>query len=178
MAGLLQPLSGCNDEIKKEYGARATQKKREKMKSKKMLTIGLLLVALAAIVVIAAPFNAPEKVETFCQVTAGADIHAGWLVSIWTNGLAYGAADTAGQVVLGRAESSVKAGSKLLVKGGIFKYENKGVFAAKDLGTLAYMWTNTTYTAVGTAATADSDIKAGTIVDIDTAGVWIDTRRQ
>ena len=107
------------------------------MKSKKMLTIGLLLVALAAIVVIAAPFNAPEKVETFCQVTAGADIHAGWLVSIWTNGLAYGAADTAGQVVLGRAESSVKAGSKLLVKGGIIlRYENKGVFAAKDLGTL------------------------------------------
>lgn len=136
-----------------------------------------LVIGLAALVTLAAPFNAPEKMGTAAKVTAGAEIHAGWLVCMWTNGLAYPAADKASYVVLGRAEDNAAIGEALVVKGGVFRYANRGVFAAKDIGTVAYLWTNTAYS-VGTAAVASADIKAGTIVDVDAKGVWIDTRRK
>ena len=138
----------------------------------------LVMVALAAVMAFALPYNSPEKLGTFCRLTAGEEIHAGWLVCVWTNGLAYGADDSASYKVVGQAQSSVAAGESIDVAGGIFRYDNEGGFADKDIGSAAYMWTNTTHYSLGTAAAGSNDIKAGTIIDVDSYGVWIDTRRQ
>lgn len=146
---------------------------------KKVIGIGLVaIVALTGLFAFSLPFNAAQKQGTNCRLVAGEVIQQGWLVSVWTNGLAYGAGDYADHTVVGVAMGSAAIGATVDARGGIFRYENKGVFGDKDIGSYAYMWTNSTHYSVGTAAVATEDVKAGTIVDVDADGVWIDTRRQ
>ena len=169
----------AKESVKKERrGASAPAELKKGMIMKKLIAGLFAVVAMIAIGVYAGTYNAPEKIGSFAQVTAGEDIDAGVMVCVWTNALVYEADDTASYVMIGRAESSVESGDSLIVKGGVFRYVNKGSFTDKDLGTVAYVWTNDTHYSVGTAAAASNDIEAGTIVDVDSDGVWIDTRIQ
>jgi len=144
----------------------------------KKLIAGLFaVVAMIAIGVYAGTYNAPEKLGTFAQVTAGEDIDAGVLVCVWTNALAYEADSTSTYVCIGRAESSVESGDSLIVKGGVFRYDNEGSFTDKDIGTISYVGVSNHY-AVTTAVLASTNCAAGKIVDVDSDGVWIDTRIQ
>lgn len=166
----------CGMEPEKVFG-------KESIMSKGFLRMKGVFALFAAVILVAAiafalPYNSPEKLGTYCRLTAGEEIHSGWLVCVWTNGLAYAADDTANYTVVGQAQASVASGSSIDVAGGIYRYDNEGSFADKDVGSYAYMWTNTTHYSLGTAAVGSNDVKAGTIVDVDSDGVWIDTRRQ
>lgn len=141
--------------------------------AKKAVTIIALILTASALY--AGPYSAPEKEVNFAEVQAGETIYAGNLVCVWTNSLAYLAADTANYKVIGRAESTVASGKTLLVKKGIFRYANQGSFADKDIGSDCYVWTNGSYS-VTTSAIATNDVKVGTIVDVDNVGVWVNIR--
>jgi hypothetical protein len=120
----------------------------------------------------AAERDTPERRGDYLTLTAGAAVQAGNMACVWTNGLAYMAADTANYRMLGRAETTVAAGETLKVKRGIFRWANRGAFTDKDINDVCYVWTNGAFS-VTTAATAANDIKAGRIVAVD-SGVWVE----
>lgn len=140
----------------------------------------ICLMALTAVLVTAAAMAAerdtPERSGDKVTLTAGDDIYAGDMVCVWTNSQAYAASDTTNYAVVGRAERTVSAGEKVDVKRGVFRWENKGAFAVKDIGVTCYVWTNGCHS-VTTAAVASKDIKAGRIVDVDSSGVWVDSKK-
>lgn len=136
-----------------------------------------MILALACIggMALAADRDTPEREGRFVRVTAGAAIDSGELVAIYTDAEAYPAADTAGYAVIGRAESSAAEGEKVLVKRGIFRWNNYGAFTQKDIGTLAYVSNSVGVTA---SASTGQTRPAGRIVDVDSSGVWVDTYNQ
>lgn len=133
-----------------------------------------VMVASVAGSAFAAERDTPERSGDVVGLTAGGTVYAGEMVCVWSNSLAYAAADTSGYAVVGRAENTVAAGDVVMVKRGVFRWANKGSFADKDIGSLCYVHTNTAYS-VTTAAIASADVKAGRIVDVDTGGVWVDS---
>jgi hypothetical protein len=67
-----------------------------------------------------------------------------------------------------------KATRTIRVKTGVFRWVNGGSFTDANIGDLAYISDDQTVT---TGASASSDIIAGTIVDVDSDGVWVNTYR-
>jgi len=63
-------------------------------------------------------------------------------------------------------------GLKITVKRGVFQFANGASFTVNDIGDLCYVADNQTVT---TAGSATADIPVGRIVDVDSAGVWVDT---
>jgi hypothetical protein len=111
-------------------------------------------------------------------IAANTTIFAGTLVAVDSNGRAVPAADTAGLRVIGRAEEEKTCGAtagaeSLLVKRGIFRFANSATDAvdANDLGKDAFVEDDATVSETGTT----HKVKAGRIVQVDSAGVWIDT---
>lgn len=124
----------------------------------------------------AADRDTPERDGQYVQVTAGAAIDAGAMVAILPgDGKAYEAADTATHSVIGRAESSAALGATLLVKRGVFRWDNDGAFTKASIGQQCYVNDSE---GVTTAAIASNDVIAGIIVDYDATGVWVDTYNQ
>lgn len=119
--------------------------------------------------------DTPERDGRFVRVEAGAAIDAGELVAMYTDAEAYPAADTVGYAVIGRAESAAAEGAYVLVKRGIFRWENYGSLTQKDIGTLAYVSNSI---GVTTSALTTNTRPAGRIVDVDASGVWVDTYNQ
>lgn len=141
-----------------------------------MMAAGMVAaVAGAALQVAAAERDTPERSGELVVLTAGGTLYAGEMVCVWSNSLAYAAADSANYAVVGRAENTAAAGEAVVVKRGVFRWVNAGGFAAKDIGSLCYVHTNTAYS-VTTAVIASSDVKAGRIVDVESGGVWVDSR--
>lgn len=112
------------------------------------------------------------------NVASGQVIYAGAIVAV-SNGLAYPATDVAGRIVAGRAESYVdnsgaayKATNWVVVSRGVFRWVNGGSLTDADVGSFAYVEDDQTVT---TAADASADLIAGTIIDVDADGVWVDT---
>jgi hypothetical protein len=128
------------------------------------------------------PFDAPQKDGEFVLLPLAADtrIFAGTLVAINGDGNALPAADTAGLKVMGRAEQTIDnrdglAGDlTVLVRRGVFAYANSAgdPVDANDIGKPAYVEDDITVCEAG----ADNMVPAGLVVDLDDAGVWIDTR--
>ena len=97
-------------------------------------------------------------------LAAGGEVSAGCMVCVWTNGLAYAAADTnalAGARVVGVAANSAAAGGGVLALRGAFLLDNAaGALTAKDIGSVAYV---AGPAAVTTQAGASQDIAAGKV---------------
>lgn len=112
--------------------------------------------------------NTPWRDGKFLVLTpkAGVKIYAGSIVAIDGNGDALPASDTAGLKAIGRADN-YSEGQPVTVRKGVFGFENNGITAA-DIGGICHVVDDQT---VGKTTT--NSIKAGTIFDVDTDGVWV-----
>lgn len=128
-----------------------------------------------------AEINTPERpgLTTSYPVAASTTIYAGTLVALNSAGNAIPAADTAGLRVVGRAETTVaNAGSAgaatVEVKEGVFLYNNSATDAvdADDRGKICFVEDDNTVSETGTT----HRVVAGRVVDVTSAGVWVDTR--
>lgn len=111
-------------------------------------------------------------------VASNTVIYAGAMVSVNATGYAVPASDTAATRVIGRAESTVDntggadGALTIVVRRGVFLWANGDSFTRADVGTLCYVENDQT---VQKAGSATHDIPAGTILEVETAGVWVDT---
>lgn len=103
---------------------------------------------------------------------AGSKIFAGSLVAQNASGKAVPASDTAALTVLGRASNTAAAGEKVRIRTGRFIFENgtsTEALAVTDIGATAYALDDQTVGKTG----GTNKIKAGTVLDVTTAGVVI-----
>lgn len=104
---------------------------------------------------------------------ANTRIYAGALVARNGNGRAVPAADTAGLVVIGRAEAQFNntdgaAGALTVTAGrGVFAYSHSGLTQA-DIGKTVYAADDQTVT-----LTPGNRVVAGVLVDVDEDGAWV-----
>lgn len=106
-------------------------------------------------------------------VKTGATIYAGALVAVDSTGYAVPASDAAGLKVVGRAEHQAAAGQPVMVKRGVFLYNNKtgDKVTAAHIGGYCYVADDETV-----QATANSNaIIAGVVRGVTTDGVYVDT---
>lgn len=125
--------------------------------------------------------NTPERPGSVTRypLAAATILYAGALIALNSSGNAVAASDTAGLRVVGRAEETVdnSAGSagdlSIDVKEGVFKYANSGTAAVDpdDKGKDCFVEDDTIV-----AETSTHKVKAGRVVQVDSDGVWIDTR--
>ena len=116
-----------------------------------------------------------EVVGALVSLTVKADttIYAGALVAVDATGYALPAANTAGLKVVGRAEHGATGGLPLLVKRGVFLFENKAgdLVVAADIGSYCYVGDDETV-----QHTANSNaIVAGLVRGVTADGVYVDT---
>jgi len=129
-----------------------------------------------------AEINTPERPgsTTRYPLAASTIIYAGTLVALNSSGNLVPASDTAGLRVVGRAEETVdngagNAGDKSAdVKEGVFKFNNSATDAvdADDKGKIAFVEDNFIVSETG----GTHRVQAGRVVDVESDGVWIDTR--
>jgi len=126
------------------------------------------------------PRNTPEVQGVFktYSVSSGAVIHVGAMVALHTvSGTVVPADDTTNLIVVGRAEQSVDSRLSgdltVLVRRGVFAWENGGSFDESDIGSFAYVEDDQT---VQAASAATHDVIAGVIYDVTDDGVWVDMR--
>lgn len=103
---------------------------------------------------------------------ASGTIYAGALVAQNSDGKAVPASDTAGLVVLGRAEATVGAGEILPVRRGAFLFDNGAdteALTVADIGATCYVIDDHT---VGKAG-GTNKIKVGTVLDVTEDGVAV-----
>ena len=103
---------------------------------------------------------------------AAEKINAGTLVAQNGEGLAVPAADAAGLIVLGRAENSVQAGEKAVVKRGVFIYDNgtdTEMLSPADIGKDCFVVDAATVGKVG----GTNKVKAGIVLDVTAEGVAV-----
>jgi hypothetical protein len=114
-------------------------------------------------------------------VAADTVIYPGTLVARNAAGDAVPAADTAGLVVIGRAQTGadntdgLAAAKSVRVRRGVFRYENSDTNAATKAhrNTRGYIEDDT----IVSTDPGNNAVVAGEIVDVDDAGVWVDTRK-
>jgi len=107
-------------------------------------------------------------------------IYAGSLVCVDSSGLAKPAADTSGFAVVGRASATVDnrtavyvSTKTIQVDKGCFRWANADSIEAADIGKIVYVTDDQTVNKTG----GGQSIIAGSVVDVETAGVWIDTAK-
>lgn len=106
-------------------------------------------------------------------VKTGATIYAGALVAVDSTGYAVPASDAAGLKVVGRAEHQAAAGQPVMVKRGVFLYNNKtgDKVTAAHIG--GYCYAADDETVQGTANT--NEVVAGIVRGVTADGVYVDT---
>jgi hypothetical protein len=115
-------------------------------------------------------------------VAAGKLIYAGAIVCLDANGNATPGAAAVGLICLGRAEQ--QADNSLGIAGaisvnifrGVFRWENSAggdAITEESIGEKCYIVDDQTVALTGAAGTRSV---AGTVFDVDSAGVWVDTR--
>ncbi len=106
-------------------------------------------------------------------VKTGATIYAGALVAVDSTGYAVPASDAAGLKVVGRAEHQAEAGQPVMVKRGVFLYNNKtgDKVTAAHIGGCCYAADDETVQ--GTANT--NEVVAGIVRGVTADGVYVDT---
>jgi hypothetical protein len=137
-----------------------------------------------------APYDSPTRNGDIVAipVEANTQIFAGGLVARNAAGNAVPAQDAAGLKVVGRCEEQVAnisadwnqyqygaAGAvRVQVRRGVFRYDNAAddPVTASDIGALGYAEDDHTISRSG----GNNKVIAGRIIDIDSSGVWIDTR--
>lgn len=145
-----------------------------------VLMIGSLSSVNAA--ALSAERDTPQRLNQFTSLTVASNaiIYAGALVCVNSSGLAVPAADSSGFAVVGRAEATVdnrgvlySATKAIKVARGTFRWVNGDVIAAADIGKIVYVTNDQTVNKTG----GGQNIIAGTVVDVDTTGVWVDTAK-
>lgn len=106
-------------------------------------------------------------------VKTGATIYAGALVAVDSTGYAVPASDAAGLKVVGRAEHQAAAGQPVMVKRGVFLYNNKtgDKVTAAHIG--GYCYAADDETVQGAANT--NEVVAGIVRGVTADGVYVDT---
>jgi len=151
-----------------------------------------------------ASISTPETrndVFTDMPVAASTIVYVGTMAAVDASGNVNPAADTAGLHVLGRCDGtprttdSASGGASALVgsdgnnsagsagavtvdiKQGIFRWNNKSgnLITKAMIGQPCYVYDDNT---VGIAGGTSHSIVAGIVWDVDSTGVWVDTRRQ
>jgi hypothetical protein len=144
---------------------------------------GLMLVCgLAYGAALTAERDTYQRLNQYTSLTVASNsiIYAGALVCVDSNGLAVAAADSAGYAVVGRAEATVdnrgvlySATKTIKVARGTFHWANGDVIAVADIGKIVYVTDDQTVNKTG----GGQNIIAGTVVDVDSSGVWVDTAK-
>ncbi len=124
--------------------------------------------------------DTPMRSGEFLSLTQASNhIFAGSIVCENGSAAAVPGADASGYVVVGRAETesdntaaSYSSTRAITVRRGVFRWANGGSFTDANIGDTCYVADDQTVT---TAALATYDVAAGTIVDVDSDGVWVDT---
>lgn len=148
-----------------------------------LLVASILWSGLAAFgAALSASRDTPQRYGDYVGLTVASNeiIYAGAMVAVNTAGYAVPAADTAGQSVIGRAEETVdnrgvlySAAKAIKVARGIFRWANGDAATDADIGKIAYVTDDQTVNKTG----GGQNIIAGSIVDTDSSGVWVDTSR-
>lgn len=133
---------------------------------------------MAATSAINTPSLPSAETRTY-PVAASTTLYAGTLVAFDSSGNIVNAADTAGLRVAGRCEADVDNSAGIAgalnvdVRRGVFRFDNSASAAvdANDKGKLCFVEDNQTV-----AETSTNSIPAGRVHDVDTDGVWVDTR--
>ena len=103
---------------------------------------------------------------------ASGTIYAGALVAQNADGTAAPASDTAGLVVLGRAEATVVAGETLVSRRGAFLFDNgtdSEALTVADIGAVCYVVDDHTVGKTG----GTNQIKVGTVLEVTDDGVAV-----
>ncbi|MEI3038463.1 MAG: hypothetical protein V8T90_05260 [Victivallales bacterium] len=103
---------------------------------------------------------------------ASGTVFAGSLAAQNASGKAVPASDTAGLVVLGRAEATVGAGETLLIRSGAFLFDNgtsTEALTVADIGAVCYIVDDHTVGKVG----GTNAIPAGVVMDVTDDGVAV-----
>ena len=111
--------------------------------------------------------NTPERIGHVLAFPAAADIYAGALVAVNSDGAAIPASASSGTVA-GRAENTAAAGERVSVRIGCFAFDGDNITLA-DTGKTVYVVDDHTVALTGT-------VKAGTVYGVDEEGVWVDIR--
>jgi hypothetical protein len=127
-------------------------------------------------------FDAPERRGDFliAPVATTTTIYAGNLAALDNTGNAVECDDIAGLRCIGRLEVDIVNGltyqndNQATIKRGVFMYQNSGThpLAQANVGSICYVQDSQTV-----ATTSNNRVKAGVVVEIDTGGVYVDTRR-
>lgn len=111
-------------------------------------------------------------------VASNVIIYAGSIVCVNSSGYAVPAADSASYSVVGKAMRTVdnrtavyKATRTIEVRRGIFRWANADTIVAADIGKIVYVTDDQTCNKTG----GGQNIIAGTVFDVDSDGVWVDT---
>jgi hypothetical protein len=126
--------------------------------------------------------DTPERPGSVTRypMAAATIIYAGTMVALNAAGNSVPAADAANLRVVGRAEETVDNASgaagdqSISVKEGVFKFANSATNAVDpdDRGKTCFVEDDNTVSEVG----GTNSVKAGRVVDVDSDGVWVDTR--
>ena len=107
------------------------------------------------------------------EVASDNTVYAGGIVAQNSSGKAVPASDAANLVVLGRAEATVGAGEKVLIRTGVFLFDNgtsSEELTAADIGAAAYIVDDHTVGKVG----GTNKIPVGIVVDVTADGVAVE----
>lgn len=145
--------------------------------------IGLIMPQSAQATALSAARDTPARQGSVVSLTVASNviIYAGSLVCVNSSGYAVPAEDASGYAVVGRAESTsdnrtavYSATRAIEVRRGVFRWENQDSIGAADIGKLVYVYDDQTVEKTGSGT---YDIIAGTVVDVDSLGVWVDTAK-
>lgn len=106
-------------------------------------------------------------------VNDGSTVYAGAIAAQNSSGKAVPASDTADLVVLGRAEATVGAGDNLVIRTGVFLFDNgtsSEELTAADIGAAAYVVDDHTVGKVG----GSNHIPVGIVIDVTADGVAVE----
>lgn len=106
-------------------------------------------------------------------VNDGSTVFAGAIAAQNSSGKAVPASDTANLVVLGRAEATVGAGDNLVIRTGVFLFDNgtsSEELTVADIGAAAYVVDDHTVGKVG----GSNHIPVGIVIDVTADGVAVE----
>lgn len=116
--------------------------------------------------------NTPSMPVKQATLTTGEAIaYKGRLIAVDTSSkTAYLATASATRIVVGVNKESAASGADIVAVGGVWRFDNATStdITQADIGNLAYVSNSYTVTRSSTTSIA------GTIVDVDSNGVWID----
>ena len=151
----------------------------------KFAVIALTFMAMVSMVfatALSASRNTPHRSGEKVALTMASNVivYAGSMVCVDSSGLANPAADSSGFAVVGMAERTVdnrtavySATKTITVDRGVFRWANADTILASDIGKIVYVTDDATVNKTG----GGQNIIAGSVVDVDTDGVWVDTAK-